>query len=81
MSDQQRVDMCRKAWEAAERDAERKLVLEVIERYPSIGMLRLAVEASKNESLRSKANAVAQAVAKKIRGGAKAKELLKQLHR
>jgi hypothetical protein len=81
MSDQQRVEMCGKAWEAAERDAERELVLQVVERYPSIGMLRLAVEATKNEALKEYAAAVAMSVAQKIRGGPKAKELLQQMRR
>ena len=79
MSDQQRVDMCRKAWEAAERDAERELVLQVIERYPSVGMLRLAVEASKNEPLKDNATAVAVSVARKIGGGANIEELLQRI--
>lgn len=79
MSDQQRVDMCRKAWEAAERDAEYELVLQVIERYPSVGMLRLAVEASKNEALKDKATAVAVSVAQKIGGGLDTAELLQRI--
>jgi len=79
MSDQQRVDMCRKAWDAAARDAERELVLQVVERYPSMGMLRLAVAAAQNETLRPRATAVARAVARKVRDKAEAKELLKKL--
>ncbi len=79
MPDQQRVDMCRKAWEAAERDAERELVLQVIERYPSVGMLRLAVEASKNEALKDNATAVAVSVAQKIGGGTSTAELLQRI--
>ena len=79
MSDEVRVQMCGKAWEAAERDAERELVLQVIERYPSVGMLRLAVEASKSGVLRDKAAAVAISVARKIGGGANARELLQQM--
>ena len=79
LSGQQRVDMCRKAWQAAERDAERELVLQVMERYPDAGMLRLAVEAAKHPSLKDEATAVAVSVAQKIGGGADVEKLLKQM--
>jgi HEAT repeat protein len=36
LTDEQRAGMCRRAMEAAERDDERKLVLEVLDRYPSV---------------------------------------------
>ncbi len=77
MTDQQRVDMCGKAWETAERDAERELVLQVIERNPSIGMLRLAVKASKNGALKDQASAVASSIAQKIGDGGNAQALLR----
>jgi hypothetical protein len=80
MSDEQRVAMCSSAWEVAERDAERKLVLEAIERYPSVGMLRLAVAASKNPTLKEDANAVAISVAQKVSGSADVKALLEQVN-
>lgn len=79
MSSKQRVDMCRKAWEAAKRDAERKLVLQVIERYPGPGMLRLAVEATQHPTLKNEATAVAISVAQKISGDANVEKLLKQV--
>ena len=79
MADRQRVEMCRNAWEAAERDAERELVLQVIERYPSVGMLRLAVGASEGEALKDNATAVSVSVAQKIGGGANTEELLRRI--
>jgi HEAT repeat protein len=79
MTEEQRVAMCRNALQAAERDEERKLVLEVIERYPSIDMYRLAVEASRIPSLKHDAAAVALAVAQKIGGSADVQALLEQL--
>lgn len=79
MPDQQRVEMCRKALEAAERDAERKLVLEVIQRYPSVDMLRLAVEAGKLPGLKDDAAAAAMAVAQEIGGTDNVRQLLEQL--
>lgn len=81
MSDEERVSMCRKAWEAAQRDAERELVLQVIERYPSVGMLRLAVDATQHASLQDEATAVAISVAQKISGEADVEELLEEVQR
>ena len=75
----QRTEMCRLAWAAAERDAERKLVLQVVERYPSDGMLRVAVEATKHPTLGAEATQVAHAVAKKIGKQDELKALLKQV--
>lgn len=81
MSDEQRVAMCRQAWEAAQRDAERKLLLQVMERYPSVGMLRLAVNATEQVSLKDQATATAISIAQKISGEAEVDELLKQVQR
>jgi hypothetical protein len=77
MTDQQRVDMCGQAWDAAERDAERELVLQVIERNPSIGMLRLAIKASKNGATKDHAAAVASSIAQKIGDGSNAESLMR----
>ncbi len=79
MPDEQRAAMCRSALEAADRDAEKKLVLEVIERYPSIDMLRLAVEAAKIPALKDDAAAVSMAVAQKIGGSTDVQTLLEQV--
>ena len=70
MPDAQRTQMCRMALDTATRDAEKKLVLEVLERYPSIDMLALAVEMAKTESLKDEATGVALAIAPKIGGRA-----------
>jgi len=66
--DPQRTEMCRAALKAAERDDEKKLVLEVMERYPSLDMLRLAVETAKSPSLKTEAAAVSLIIAQKIGG-------------
>ncbi len=79
MPQEQRVAMCRNALQAAERNEERKLVLEVIARYPSVEMLRLAVEAGKTPGLKDAAAAAALAVAQKIGGSANVQALLEQL--
>jgi len=79
MPDQQRAEMCRTALGIAKRDAERKLVLEVVARYPSIEMLRLAVEAAKTPSLKTDAASASLAIAEKIGGSADVQKLLAQV--
>jgi HEAT repeat protein len=79
MPDQQRAAMCRQAWEASERDAERRLVLQVIERYPSVDMLRVAVEAAKTPTFKDDATAVATSMTQKLGDQADVKQLLEQL--
>lgn len=75
MPDSKRAAMCRSALEAAERDEERALVLEVVERYPSVDMLRMAVAASKNPKFKDDLTVASLAVAKQI-GGADPKQLV-----
>ena len=69
MPDDQRAQMCRAALDAAKRDAEKKLVLEVLERYPSVDTLKLAVEAAKIPALKQDAARVSLVIAGKIGGG------------
>ncbi len=59
MPDEQRAEMCRTALAVAKRDAEKKLVLEVLVRHPSLDMLKLAVEAGKLPALKDDAAAAA----------------------
>ncbi len=68
MPDEQRAAMCRAALATAERDAEKKLVLEVLGRYPSVAMLQIAVEAAKVPALKNDAAGLAMAMAQKIGG-------------
>ncbi|MFH1265148.1 MAG: PBS lyase, partial [Planctomycetota bacterium] len=69
----------RAALDTAERDAEKKLVLEVMGRYPSVDMLRLAAEAAQTPSLKDDAAATALAIAQKIGGSADVQKLLTQI--
>lgn len=62
----ERVRMCREALAAAERDDERMLVVEVLERHPSRTGLDLAIELSKTPTLDSAASRVALAIAAKL---------------
>lgn len=79
MSDDQRADMCRTALQVAKRDAEKKLVLEVLERYPSLDTLQLAVQAAETPALKNDAARVSLAIAQKIGGSAEVQKLLAQV--
>ncbi len=74
----QRVQMCQAALEAAQRNQEKKLVLEVLRRHPSLDSLRLAVAAAKTPGLAGAAQATALAIAQKIGGSADVGQLLAQ---
>ena len=76
---EQRAEMCRAALEAAQRDNERNLVLQVLARYPSVETLALAVDTAKIPSLKNAATKASIEIAQKIGGsGIDVKELLAQ---
>jgi len=70
LPDEQRVEMCRTALEAADRNVEKKLVLEVMRRYPSGQMLKLAIEAAKIPGLKDDAAGISLAIAQQLGGSA-----------
>jgi HEAT repeat protein len=78
MSEEQRVAMCGKAWQAAKQPAEKLLVVEIMGRYPSLEMLKLAVEASKTPETKAEASKVAWAIAEKLGNTAAARGMLDQ---
>ena len=65
----QRVEMCQKAFEAARLPAEKKLVLDVLKRYPSVETLKLAVSAIQVPELKDDATQAVLAIAPKVKGG------------
>ena len=83
LSNEERVEMCRKALEVAARDAERELVLQVLERYPSTETLQLAREVAKTPSLADDANktsmAIVQRLVRRSDGSVDAEELLSMI--
>jgi HEAT repeat protein len=80
MSDQERAEMCQNALDAANRAEEQKLVLAVLERYPSVDTLRVAVRAAELRGLKEDATRVAMVIANKIGGNTTdARELLSQI--
>ena len=68
MPDGQRAAMCQKALEATDRTNEQKLVLAVLERYPSVDTLKVAVKASDITTLKEDAARSVLAIAKKVSG-------------
>ena len=60
---QKRAAMCAEALGAAEQKAEKTLVLQVLQRYPSRATLRVALQARKDDALRPEATKTALAIA------------------
>lgn len=75
----QRAEMCNRALDTAQRDDERELVLQVLELYPSIDGLKVAVNATKNDKLKAEATKSALVIAQKLGGKADTKELLAEI--
>ena len=65
-SDQDRAAMCRSALKAATRADEQKLVLEILQRYPSAYTLDVAKEAQQIEGIASEAKQATDAIAKQL---------------
>jgi HEAT repeat protein len=78
MSDAQRVEMCTNALEAARQPAEQKLVIEILRRYPSLDMLKLAVKARQMPGLKADAEAAASAIAQRLPRTNEVRQLLSQ---
>jgi len=64
----QRLQMSRKAFAAASRDEERKLVLDTLTRFPSVQGLRMVTPHLGNASLREDASKAAVTIGEKIVG-------------
>ena len=65
----ERAKMCRAGLDACERDAEKRLLLEVMERYPSLDMLKVAADAAKDPALKQDAGEIVLLIAQKVGGG------------
>jgi len=76
MPDPERAEMCKKAFEAARQPAERKLVIEVLQRYPNLEMLKIAASAAKTPDVKEDAAAAAKAISQKLRNSNEAREIL-----
>ncbi|MHB8897494.1 MAG: HEAT repeat domain-containing protein [Thermoguttaceae bacterium] len=65
-SEEERMEICRNTLAIAERIDEKKLVMEVVGRYPSAAALQIAVSATGDAEMRENACQVAIAIAEKI---------------
>ena len=66
MSEPERIEMCQRAMEACQRTTEKKLVVEVLKRYPNIETLKLALNATKDPELKVEASQAVIVIAQKI---------------
>ncbi len=71
-SEEDRMTICRNTLAIAERLDEKKLVMEVLKRYPSAASLEIAVSAAGDSEIRENACQVALNIAEKIVGSNKA---------
>lgn len=77
MTEPERNEMCKTALNASRQTAEKKLVIDVLKRYPTIETLKLAISAAKTPELKDEANQAALAIIQKIGSkSAEARELL-----
>ncbi len=76
MDEKERMVMCKNAFEIAKQPADRKLVLELLARYPNIETLKLAVQATQVPELKEDATQTALAIAKKLTGKPEVNEIL-----
>jgi HEAT repeat protein len=80
MPPEQRAKMCAEALDVATRPEEQRLVLAVLERYPHVDTLKLAVKLSQSADLKDDARRVAMSIATKLGGNSQAaKDLLAQI--
>ena len=66
MSEGERAQMCTNALELAKQPAERKLIMDVLKRYPNLEMLKAAVKAMENPELKKDASEAALAITQKL---------------
>jgi HEAT repeat protein len=80
MNDRERAEMCQKALDTSRRPDEQKLVLAVLERYPSLDTLKVAINATQTPALKDDAGRSAQIVTQKIMGKSpEAREMLAKI--
>jgi HEAT repeat protein len=77
LPEQQRAEMCQKAFEAASRTDEQKLVLDVLQRYPNPQTLQQAVKAMQVTEVKEEATQATLVIAQNL--GAKGVDVSEQL--
>ena len=77
LPEEQRAEMCQKAFDVASQTAEKKLVLDVLKRYPSVDTLKQAIKAMKVAELKDDATQATLVIAQKLGGkGVDVKDML-----
>ena len=66
LPEEQRAEMCQKAFDAASQTAEKKMVLDVLKRYPGVDTLKLAIKAMKVAELKDDATQATLLIAQKL---------------
>lgn len=66
LPDEKRMEMCGKAFEASQQVAEKKLVLDVLKRYPGTEAMKLAVKALQTPELKDEATQTILVIAQKL---------------
>jgi len=77
LPDAQRAEMCQKAFDASKQTAEKKLVLEILKRYPTVETLQQAVNAMQVADLKEDATQAVLLIAQKL--GSKGVDVKEQL--
>jgi HEAT repeat protein len=77
LPDAQRTEMCQKAYDAAQQTAEKKLVVDILKRYPTVDNLKMAIRLMKVAELKDDATGAILVIAQKLGGkGVDVKELI-----
>ncbi len=77
LPEEQRTQMCQLAFDAAKQTAEKKLVLDILQRYPSVENLKMSIAAMKAADLKSDATQATLVIAQKLGAkGVDVKDLL-----
>lgn len=77
LPEEQRVRMCQTAFEAASQTAEKKLVIDVLKRYPCLDTLKQAISAMRVPELKDEATQATLVIAQKLGSkGVDVKDLL-----
>jgi HEAT repeat protein len=79
LPEKERAEMCEKALAVARQPAEKKLVIDILKRYPHAETLRLAIQAKQSPELKDDATAAILVIAQKL--GAKDPSVAEQLAR
>ena len=77
LPDAKRTEMCQTAFDAARQTAEKKLVLDILKRYPTVDNLKMSIKLMKVQELKDDATQAMLVIAQKLSGkGVDVKELL-----